>query len=59
MDQIVETVDQLPQISLMNTPKKNNPNRNEEAIDSNTPLRTTDESEGKQSHIELNPYQFS
>lgn len=58
ISQIVETVDQLPKISPMKTPKKNDLNRNPEGTDLNTSLRTSDESDGEEGHIELNSHQF-
>lgn len=58
INHIIETVDQLPQISKVNKPKKNNSIRNPEAADPNSPVSTSDKSESEYNQIELIQRQF-
>ena len=58
INHIIETVDQLPQISQVNIPNKNNSIRNPEAADPNSPVSTGDKSESEYNQIELIQRQF-
>ena len=58
INHIIETVDQLPQISKVNIPNKNNSIRNPEAADPNSPVSTSDKSESEYNQIELIQRQF-
>ena len=58
INHIIETVDQLPQISQVNIPNKNNSIRNPEAADPNSPVSTSDKSESEYNQIELIQRQF-
>ena len=59
INHIIETVDKLPKISQMETPKKNNSIRNPETANHNSPISTSDESGSEEDQIQLILLQFS